>query len=88
MDAVGNTLQNDKTPQKIHFIERYHDHPAYITALANSVREHWQRAGRADKLIMSFHGIPEDYATAGGPYPQECHETANLLAINTSTSPA
>jgi ferrochelatase len=29
---------------------------------------------------MSFHGIPQEYADAGDPYPDECRATAKLLA--------
>lgn len=79
-DAVDEVVKKDQAAPDIHFINQYYDHPSYIAALANSVREHWAQSGRADKLVMSFHGIPEDYATAGDPYPQQCHETARLLA--------
>jgi hypothetical protein len=34
------------------------DDPGYIQALANAVSAHWQRHGQADRLVLSFHGIP------------------------------
>ena len=79
-DAVTNALRLDQTPPEIRFIRHYYEHPDYIAALADSVLEFWARVGRADKLLMSFHGIPEDYAVAGDPYPEECRYTAKLLA--------
>ncbi len=79
-DAVTHALSLDKTPPEIRFIRHYYDHPDYIAALADSVLEFWARMGRADKLLMSFHGIPEHYAAAGDPYPEECRHTAKLLA--------
>ncbi|WP_144394967.1 ferrochelatase [Pleionea sediminis] len=62
------------------FVRDYHDHPLYIKALAESVRRHWQNNERGDRLLMSFHGIPQRYATNGDPYPNECARTAELLA--------
>lgn len=63
-----------------HAIHDYHDHPAYIAALAASVREHWQQYGRGGKLLISFHGIPQQVADKGDPYPVQCARTAQLLA--------
>ena len=45
----------------------YHDDPGYIRALANSVREVWERDGRPERLLLSFHGIPQRYYEAGDP---------------------
>jgi len=64
----------------IRWVTEYHNHPLYIGALANSVREYWAEKGRGDKLLMSFHGIPQRYADNGDPYPDQCRETARLLA--------
>jgi len=64
---------------ELHLIDAYHKHPAYITALADSVRAHWANHGEPDRLLMSFHGIPERYFKAGDPYPCHCRKTATLL---------
>lgn len=60
--------------------EGYHDHPAYIEALAESVRSYWQKHGEPERLLLSFHGIPERYFKAGDPYPCLCRKTGRLLA--------
>jgi len=66
---------------EVRFIRDYHQHPAYIRALAQSVRESWKDQGQEpEKLVMSFHGIPQRYADQGDPYPQHCQKTAVLLA--------
>mgnify|MGYP000935879091 FL=1 len=45
------------------------------------MRAHWQReGGPADKLVMSFHGIPERNVRLGDPYADQCRTTARLLA--------
>lgn len=79
-DKVAEVLSDWPDPPQLRQINRYHDDPDYIEALATSVREHWAQHGRADKLVMSFHGIPERYVTQGDPYAQECRRTAGLLA--------
>jgi ferrochelatase len=65
---------------EIRFINHYHDFPAYIAALAASVRNYWAEHGEPERLVMSFHGIPEDYFRAGDPYYCECQKTGRLLA--------
>ncbi|MBN1148584.1 MAG: ferrochelatase [Anaerolineales bacterium] len=61
-------------------IQEYHTHPAYIQALVNSLREHWQQHGQPERLLLSFHGIPERYSRKGDPYADQCHETASQVA--------
>ena len=79
-DAVTNALQGGAWQPRLDYVDRYYDHPSYINALADSVRQHQSSHGSPDKLVMSFHGIPEDYIEAGDPYAGECRETARLLA--------
>ena len=79
-DAVAEDFRGNRWLPDFRFITHYHDHPGYIDALAASVREHWQQNGRADRLLMSFHGVPRRYLDSGDPYHCECHKTARLLA--------
>ena len=79
-DAIAEDFRERRWLPDVRFITHYHDHPAYIAALAASVRRHWEQHGRADKLLMSFHGIPRRYFDSGDPYFCECHKTARLLA--------
>jgi len=62
------------------FITSYHDAPGYIDALASSVRESWVANGKGEKLLMSFHGVPESTLLNGDPYHCQCQKTARLLA--------
>lgn len=61
-------------------VRDFHDHPGYIDALASSVRRHWEASGRAEKLVMSFHGLPQRAVDRGDPYQKQCLATASLLA--------
>lgn len=82
-DAVGLWAQHTRNLPELRFVRSYHNAPAYIAALAASVREHWQRNGRldsGDKLVMSFHGLPKFSVDKGDPYFHECQVTGRQLA--------
>ncbi len=79
-DAVTNVLQRWRWVPDLQFITSYHTEPAYIAALAASITEHWQQAGRGEKLFFSFHGLPHHYFMQGDPYFCQCHATARLVA--------
>ncbi len=80
MDDVTAWMRTCRNLPQIDYIRDYHDHPRYIAALATTVREHWERNGRGDKLLMSFHGLPQRSTELGDPYQSECLNTARLLA--------
>ena len=79
-DAVTRELQTWRWLPETRFINHYHDFPDYIDALADSVRNYWKMHGKPERLVMSFHGIPEEYFHAGDPYFCECQKTGRLLA--------
>lgn len=79
LDAVWKTLLRTRNVPAIRTIRNYHDHTAYIRALANSVLEHWAVHGKPNKLIMSFHGVPKFHLMKGDPYHCECMKTGRLL---------
>lgn len=79
-DAVYAWGMRTRNLPELRFINHYHDHPGYIEALAEKIRAHWAQHGRAEQLVMSFHGVPERTLQLGDPYHCECHKTARLLA--------
>lgn len=79
-DAVAAELATWRWVPEVRTIHNYHDDPAYIRALAASIRELWDREGPPDKLLFSFHGIPQRYFEAGDPYFCQCHKLARLAA--------
>lgn len=79
-DEIGRILGGMRNVPQLRLVRSFHDHPAYISALADSVRSHWALNGRGDKLLMSFHGLPRYTLEKGDPYYCECHVTARLLA--------
>lgn len=79
-DQVARLIQESRDIPDLQIVKSYATFPPYIAALASSVRSHWQRHGRAQRLLMSFHGIPAICAERGDPYPEQCRETAVALA--------
>ena len=65
---------------ELRFISHYHDYGPYIEALASKIEAHWARFGRADKLLLSYHGTPVSYLHRGDPYHCQCHKTTRLVA--------
>ena len=72
---------------ELRFVAEYHDDPGYIAALADRVRAHWLTVGRAERLVLSFHGVPHRSLTMGDPYHCQCHKTARLLAAQLGLPP-
>ncbi|MEY4122210.1 MAG: Ferrochelatase [Pseudomonadota bacterium] len=79
LDAVYSWGLRTRLLPEFRFINHYHDHPAYIQALAERVRAHWAVHGQGERLVMSFHGVPERTLHLGDPYHCECYKTARLL---------
>ena len=79
-DEVSRILKSWRLLPQMRMPMHYHDNASYIEALAMSVEASWQENGRGDKLLMSFHGLPQRYHKAGDPYFCECMKTARLLA--------
>ncbi|NBX56655.1 MAG: ferrochelatase, partial [Betaproteobacteria bacterium] len=79
-DAVYAWGMRTRNLPELRFINRYHDHPGYIQALAAKIQAHWALHGRAEQLVMSFHGVPARTLQLGDPYHCECHKTGRLLA--------
>ena len=67
-DAVYAWAARTRLIPELRFVNHYHDDPLYIEALVKRVRKHWQDNGRGDRLVMSFHGVPQRTLQLGDPY--------------------
>jgi len=85
-DVFREVLQMRNAPA-LRTIKHFHDNPGYIKALANNINEYWMKNGRPEKLVMSFHGLPQFSLDKGDPYHCECHKTARLLAQELGMKP-
>ena len=79
-DALAKALGKWKPAPKVRVVQDFHDHIAYVKAIAKSVNEYWFKHGRPDKLLMSFHGLPKRNIDRGDPYQAQCLATAKAVA--------
>ncbi|MFT5708429.1 MAG: ferrochelatase, partial [Oceanospirillaceae bacterium] len=86
-DKVGQFQKNARDVLDIRILKSYYNHPLYIQALTQSIEKHWSEYGPAQKIMFSYHGIPQQYANDGDPYPQQCFETTRLVMEALLTGP-
>lgn len=79
-DVIAQYYQKQRRIPDVRFVSHYHDNDNYINALVNKVKSHWEVHGKAEKLMLSFHGIPQRNWDKGDPYACECFKTARLVA--------
>ncbi len=79
-DQAFRTLMQMRWQPAVRVAPSYHDDPAYIDALAASMR---RELGALDfepeVIIATFHGMPQAYLEAGDPYHCQCQKTSRLL---------
>ena len=79
-DGLSAGLAKMRHQPELRWVKHFHDHPAYIEAVAKSVQDYWVANGRPTKLLMSFHGLPKFSLERGDPYHCECQKTGRLIA--------
>jgi ferrochelatase len=78
-DAVDAALRDLGWQPEMHRIDRYHDHPTWVDAIAGSIRDFRAVRGGAEKLIFSLHGIPQRYVGQGDPYQAQCESSVQAV---------
>jgi ferrochelatase len=79
IDIVARYLLKSRRVPDIRIVSDYCERPEYLDAVAACIREQLP-AGSNDRLLFSFHGIPQSYAERGDPYPGCCEATARGIA--------
>jgi ferrochelatase len=79
-DAVSQALRQVRRLPELRMVNGYATDRYYIQALVASIEQHWRAHGRQQKLIFSFHGLPQRNVNLGDPYYQQCQETAASVA--------
>ena len=79
-DAIARELTQWRRVPALSFIDGYYDEPAYICAVADSIRHFREKNGDADLLLFSYHGLPQRYLMQGDPYHCHCYKTTRLVA--------
>lgn len=79
-DALAADFTKRRWLPELRFVNQYCDSPAYIKAVANSIRAHQEAHGKPQKLVLSYHGVPLKYLHKGDPYHCLCLKTSRLIA--------
>lgn len=78
-DALADWTRGSRVVPEMRTVGAHHDDPGYIAALAARLARHWSMHPRAERLVLSFHGLPERTRALGDPYYDQCLRTAELL---------
>ncbi|AKK19732.1 ferrochelatase [Candidatus Liberibacter africanus] len=79
-DKVFQKLMKMRWMPALRTTPPYYDDQSYISALANSVSEHFESLKwDPEMLLVSFHQMPVSYLVKGDPYGCHCYKTARLL---------
>ncbi len=78
-DEVMRWALDQRWQPELRFVGAHHDDAGYIDALAARMQAHWKENGRAERLVLSFHGMPARTLDLGDPYFCHCQKTARLL---------
>lgn len=79
-DQFFRALMKETWQPTARVVDPYFEDPAYIDALAQSIERAYAQADkRPQKLICSYHGVPERYLREGDPYHCQCQKTTRLL---------
>lgn len=80
LDAVYQWGMGRHYIPEFRFVNNYHDMLEYIDVLCEQIVKHWKEHDRGEKLLISFHSVPQRLIDEGDPYQQQCLKTAELLA--------
>lgn len=79
-DKAFDALKSLRRQPALRIAAPYYDDPVYIDALAASMdRDLAGLSWKPDVILASYHGIPQEYADKGDPYPVHCAGTTRLL---------
>ncbi|MGF1552949.1 MAG: ferrochelatase [Paracoccaceae bacterium] len=79
-DQMFRTLMRLRHQPAVRTVPSYHDDPAYIEALAQSVERAYAELPEAPSvLVASYHGLPKSYFMKGDPYHCLCQKTSRLV---------
>lgn len=78
-DAIADVLKSWRRLPDWRMLADYHDFDPYIEAMASHIKSYWEKYGRAEYLLFSYHGLPERNIRLGDPYQAQCQRTSELL---------
>lgn len=92
MSSFETAVEHMKEPHKrkkygfsLKVVPPYYKHPAYINALAESMRPYLQED--FDQLLFSYHGIPERHVYKTDPTQKHCMQVENCCFKSSASHP-
>ncbi len=79
-DAIARELAGWRAQPALRVVRDFHDDDGYVEALVQRIRANWEREGRGERLLMSFHGVPRRVVALGDPYEGQCRRTGERVA--------
>ena len=79
-DEAFRALMKLRWQPAVRVAPAWHDDPVYIEALAASVKNQLTALPfEPERIIATFHGMPQTYLMAGDPYHCQCVKTSRLV---------
>ncbi|OYY91186.1 MAG: ferrochelatase [Sphingomonas sp. 28-66-16] len=79
-DKAFETVTRMRWQPALRTLPPYHDDPAYIDALRQSIETRLAALDfKPDAIVVSFHGMPARTLMLGDPYHCQCQKTGRLL---------
>ena len=78
--SVADAIAKHGEGLHIEMLQDYHRDVGWASAVAQSIRAHWDAHGRGERLLLSFHGIPQRLVDGGDPYAAQCEASTVAIA--------
>jgi len=79
-DVLFQALMKQRRVPALRIVPPYYQHPAYLDAMTHVIKDELAKLSwKPDHFLLSFHGIPKRYATAGDPYATHVKRTTRGL---------
>jgi len=78
--SVADVIAAHAGGMRVEMLHDYHADGGWAAAVAASIRAHWALHGRGERLLLSFHGIPQRLVDRGDPYAAQCEASTRVIA--------
>ena len=79
-EPVADVIAAHAGDMQVSMLRDYHRDGGWAAAVAASIRAHWAVHGRGERLVFSFHGLPQRVVDAGDPYAAQCEASTQAIA--------
>jgi len=80
LDTLFHALMKERRIPALRIVPPYYDHPAYLNAATAVIQQELARLSwEPEHYLLSFHGIPIQYAQRGDPYATHVNRTTHGL---------